>query len=75
MQRVRKYEVIISYCEGNNDFTRKADLYVDGNAIVTAGAVKDTYKWLLERLLEQLSDAEIERVVNTDGRDITERVK
>ena len=75
MQRVRKYEVIISYCEGNNDFTRKADLYVDGNAVLTAHTVKDTYKWLLERLLEQLSDTEIEKVVNTDGRDTTEEVR
>jgi len=75
MRRVRKYEVIISYCEDSNDFTRKADLYVDGDAVVTANMVRDTYRWLLERLLEQLSDTEIERVVNIDGRDITEEVK
>ena len=75
MPRIRKYEVIISYCEGNNDFTRKADLYVDGNAVSTAGMVRDTYKWLMERLLGQLSDTEIEKVVNPDGRGTTGEAK
>ena len=64
MPRVRKYELTISYLEGDNNFSRKVDLYVDGNAVVSAQAVRDIYSWLLERLLGQLSDTEIEEVVN-----------
>ena len=67
MPRVRKYELTISYLEGDNNFSRKVDLYVDGNAVVSAQAVRDIYSWLLERLLNQLSDTEIEEVVNREG--------